>query len=127
MVEKVENPPSVPDFITSPELEQGIINGRITTFTITGEYLTFYLQAASTTNYEVRVIAEPGQYYITEQIKPVNRRLNTNGQENKTPTITAVKSQDPVREGHVGISLKRPEGVTNDMAFHIARQKIQPA
>lgn len=122
----VENLSPAPDFITSPELEEGIKNGSITTFTITKEYLRYYIRAANTTNFEVTVIAEPGQYYITEQIKPVNRRLKTNGQNN-TPTITAVKSQGPVRKGSVGISLKRPKGVTNDMAFHIARQKIQPA
>lgn len=125
MVENAETQSSVLDFITNPELEKGIINGSITTFTITKEYLSYYLQAASKTNFEVKVIAEPGQYYITEQIKPVNRRLNTNGQNN-TPTITAEKSKLPVKTGYVGISLKRPVGVTNDIAFHMARQKIQP-
>lgn len=121
----VEDSSSAPDIITNPELEEGIKNGSITTFTITKENLSYYIEAANKTNFEVRVIAKPGQYYITEEIKPVNRRLRINGQNN-TPTITAVKSQDPVRENSVGISLKRPEGVTNDMAFHIARQKIQP-
>ena len=123
MVEKLS---SAPDFITSPELEQGIKNGSITTFTITKENLPYYQKAASTTNYEVVVIAQPGQYYITEEIKPVNRRLKTN-EQNKTSAITAVKSPLPVREGSVGISLKRPEGVTNDTAFNLARQRIQPA
>lgn len=122
----VESLSPTPDFITNQELEEGIINGRITTFTITEEYLPYYQEAASKTDFEVRVIAQPGQYYITEEIKPVNRRLRTNGQSN-TPTIAAVKSQDPVKEGSVGISLKRPPGVTDDTAFHIARQKIQPA
>ena len=121
----VEDLSSAPDFITSPELEEGIINGRITTFTITEGYLCYYLDAANTTNFEVTVIAKPGQYYITEEIKPVNRK-NTNRQDKKTPTITAVKSQQPVRNGSLGISLKRPEGVKHDSAFHLARQKIQP-
>lgn len=52
--------------------------------------------------------------------------LRTNGQNN-TPTITAVKSKFQVKAGYVGISLKRPDGATNDIAFHFARQKIQPA
>ena len=123
----VESLSSEPDFITSPELEEGIKNGSITTFIITKESLTYYQQAASKTNFEVTVIAEPGQYYITGQITPVRRGLKTNGQENKTPTITAIKSQLPVKKDYVGISLKRAEGVTNDMAFHTVRQRIQPA
>lgn len=126
MVEKVENLSPTPDFITSQQLEEGIINGRITTFTITKEVLPYYQQAASKTNYEVAVIAKPGQHYITEEIKPVKRSLNTSGQNN-TPTITAVKSKFPVKAGYLSIYLKRPEGVTNDMAFHTERQKIQPA
>jgi len=121
----VEKPSFEPDFITSPELEEGIINGRIATFTITEEFLPYYEKAASMTNFEVRVIAKPGEHYITEKIKPINRRLRTNGQ-NETPTITSVKSQRPVRPGSVAISLKKPEGVTNDIAFHTARQRIQP-
>ena len=76
------------------------------------------------TNFEVAVIAKPGQYYTTKQSNPVRRRRRTNGQ-NETPTITAVKSQFPVSKGYVGISLKRPEGVTNDMAFNLARQQIE--
>lgn len=123
----VENPSSEPYFITNPELEEGIENGSITTFTIWEQTLLFYLKAATKSGFEVEVIANPGQYYITEQISAVRRRSNTNGQENKPPTITAVKSQSPVKESYVAISLKRPPGVTNDMAFHIARQKIQPA
>mgnify|MGYP001611201589 FL=1 len=122
----VENPASAPDFITSPELEEGIINGSITTFTITQESLPYYQKAADKTGFKVEVIAKSGQYYITEEIKPVNLRLRRDGQ-NITPTITAVKSKQPVREMSVGISLKRPEGVTNDIAFHAFRQKIQPA
>ena len=121
----VENPSSVPDVITSRELEEGIRNGRITTFTITEELLPYYQEAARKTNFEVAVIAKPGQYYITDQVDRVKRRPKTNVQENKTPTITAVKSQFPVKEGYVGISLKRPEGVTNDMAFNLARQQIE--
>jgi len=123
----VENPSSEPDFITSPELEEGIMNGSITTFTIAEENLPYYKKAASTTNFKVTEIAKPGQYYITDETNPVRRRLNTNGQENKTPTITAVKSLLPVRQGSLGISLKRPPGVTNDMAFNAERQRIQPA
>lgn len=118
----VENPSPLPDFITNKELEEEIANGSITTFTITEESLPYYQQAARETNFEVVVIANPGQHYITEEIKPVRRR-----QQNTAPTITAVKSKLPVREGYVGISLKRPGGVTNDIAFHMARQKIQPA
>lgn len=121
----VENPSSVPDVITSPELEEGIRNGRITTFTITEGNLPYYLEAASVKNFKVAVIAKPGQYYITDQVNRVKRRPKTNVQENKTPTITAVKSQFPVEEGSVGISLERPEGVTNDMAFNLARQQIE--
>jgi len=122
----VESLSPAPDFITSPKLEEDILNGRTTTFTITEEFLPYYLKAARMTNFEVRVIAKPSQYYITEEVKPINRRQATKGQ-NKTPTITAAKSQDPVREGSIGISLKRPEGITNDIAFNLARQKIQPA
>lgn len=121
----IENPSSAPDFITTPELEEGIKNASITTFTITQEVLPFYQQAAENTGFEVTVIAQPGQHYITDKSKPVRRRLGTDRQENKTPTITAEKSQAPVKEGYVAISLKRPEGVTNNMAFHLARQKIQ--
>ena len=126
MVEKVESPSSAPDFITSAELEEGIINGSITTFTITQEYLPYYQKAADKTGFKVELIADSGQYYITEEIKPVNLRLRRN-EQNITPIITAVKSKQPVREGSVGISLKRPEGVTNDTAFNFERQKIQPA
>ena len=121
----VENPASAPDFVTNPELEEGIINGSITTFTITQESLPYYQKAADKIGFKVEVIAKSGQYYITEEIKPVNLRLRRNGQ-NITPIITVVKSKQPVRERSVGISLKRPEGVTNDMAFHAFRQKIQP-
>jgi len=123
----VESLSPAPDFITSPELKEDILNGRTTTFTITRENLPYYQKAASMTNFEVTVIAEPGQYYITDQVNPVRRSLNSNGQENKTPTITAVKSQSPVKKGYAGISLKRPPGVTNDMAFNAERQRIQPA
>ena len=122
----VENPSSVPDFITTPELEEGIINGSITTFTITQEYLPYYQKAADKTGFKVEVIAESGQHYITEEIEAVKRRLKTSGQSN-TPTINAVKSKFPVKADYVGISLKRPEGVTNDTAFNFERQKIQPA
>ena len=122
----VENLSPAADVITSPELEEGIINGRITTFTITEKFLPYYLEAAGMTNFEVIVIAQPGQHYITEAVKPINRRQATKG-HNKTSAITAVKSQLPVREGFVGISLKRPESVTNDTAFNFARQRIQPA
>ena len=122
----VEKPTSEPDFITSPELKEGIINGRITTFTIMEGNLLYYLEAASETGFEVKVIAKPGESYITEQIKPIGRRRRTNGQ-NETPTITAVKSQFPVKDDQIAISLKRPEGVSNDTAFHTARQRKQPA
>ena len=122
----VENPASAPDFITSPELEEGIKNGSITTFTITQEYLPYYQEAADKTGFKVEVIAKSGQYYITEEIKLGKRRPNNNGQNN-TPTITTGKSKFPVREKYLAISLKRPEGVTNDIAFHAFRQKIQPA
>lgn len=124
MVEKVETLSPAPDFITNQELEEGIVNGRITTFTITEDVLPYYQRAANKTNFEVEVIALPGQHYITGYVKPVRRRPNTIGQENKSPTT---KSQDPVKEGSVAISLKRPKGVTNDIAFHAERQKIQPA
>ncbi len=122
----VESRSPAPDFITSPELEKGIKDGSITTFTITKEFLPYYQMAARATKFEVTVIAEPGQHYPTEYTKPVGRRSNTNAQENNTSTITVVKSQDPVKKGYVGISLKRPEGVTNDTAFNTERQKKQP-
>ena len=78
----VENPASAPDFVTSPELKEGI--------------------------------------------KPIHSKLRANRQ-NFNPTINAVKPKLPVREGSLAISLKRPEGVTNDTAFNFERQKIQPA
>ena len=121
----VEDLSSAPDFITNPELEEGIRNGSITTSTILEESLPYYQKAASETNFEVEVIAKPGQNYITEEIKLGKRRPNINGQNN-TPTITTGKSKFPVREKYLAISLKRPEGVTNDIAFHAFRQKIQP-
>lgn len=128
-----ENPPFAPDVITNPELEEGIKNGRISTFTIDERNLTFYQEAAIKTGFEVEIIAKPGQHYITKQItsptgrsNAIRRRPSAIGKENKTSTITPVKSQLPVRESYVAISLKRPEGAINDMAFHIARQKIQP-
>ena len=116
----VENPSSAPDFVTSPKLEEGIKNGRITTFTITQQYLPYYQKAASKTNFEVAVIAKPGQHYITSKIDSVGRFRF------KTPTLIVGKSQDPVREGSVAISLKRPEGVKYDTAFNAERQRIQP-
>jgi len=114
----VESLSSAPDFITSPELEEDILNGRTTTFTIWEESLPDYLEAADMTDFEVTRIAEPGQYYITDQVNPVRRKLKADGQENKTPIITAGKSQDPIRKGDVGISLKRPPGVTDDTDFY---------
>ncbi|OGH19913.1 MAG: hypothetical protein A3D74_03845 [Candidatus Levybacteria bacterium RIFCSPHIGHO2_02_FULL_37_13] len=129
MVEKAETPSSAPDFVTSPELEEEIVKGRTTTFTITREFLTYYEQAAinlektSKIKFEVKVIAGPDEHYVTEYIKPVHPRLRANGQN---PTITAVKSKLAVKPGSVAIALKKPEGVTNDMAFNAERQKIQP-
>lgn len=120
----VEALPAPVDYVTNPELEEGIKNGSVTTFAIEKRNLTFYQQAAIMSGFEVREIAKPGQHYVTEQISLAKRRLN--GQENKPPKITAIKSQFQVGEGYVAISLKRPPNVTNDTAFHIARQKIQP-
>ena len=122
----VESLSPVPDFVTSPELEEGIKNGSITTFTILEESLPIYEEAASTKKFKVTVIAKAGEHYLTGKAI-LSRRRDANGQVNITSTITAEKSQGPVREGSVAISLKRPEGVTNDIAFHTARQRIQPA
>jgi len=78
----VENPSSVPDVVTNPELEEGIKNGSITTFTITKELLPYYQEAASKTNFEVAEIAEPGQYYITDKItNPPRGHGNRNTQK----------------------------------------------
>jgi hypothetical protein len=124
----VEKPSFEPDFITSPELEEGIINGRITTFTITKESLSHYQEAAEKTNFEVAEIAKPGQHYITHKItNPPRGHKNINRQENKTPIITAVISKFPVKEGYVGIFLKRPPGAKDDTPFHTVRQGIQPS
>lgn len=129
MVENISKPV---DYVTTPELEEGIKNGSLTTFTIEKRNLPFYQSAAIKTGFEVEKIAEPGQHYITEQTTaPIGHstarrsKQNTNP-ENKTPIITAVRSQSPVRESYVAISLKRPKDVKYDTAFHIARQKIQP-
>jgi len=121
----VEKPSSTPDFITSPELEEGIKNGRITTFTITKESLSCYQEAATKTNFEVAEIAKPGQYYITDKITNPPRGHRNRNTQKKTPTFTAVKSEFPVKDGQIAISLKRPEGVENDTAFNLARQQIE--
>ena len=119
----VEKASPTPDFVTSKELEAGITNGRITTFTITKENLPDYLKAAGETDFKVEVIAQEDQYYVTEKISsPPKRTSSTNGQENKAPTITAVKSKSPVKAGYVGISLERPKDVTTDTAFNLKRQ-----
>lgn len=60
----VESLSPAPDFITSQELEKGIINGSITTFTIWEPTLRFYKKAAIMSGFEVKVVAEPGQYSI---------------------------------------------------------------
>lgn len=130
MVERA-NPEA--EFITNLDLEEKIKNGRITTFTVTRENLPDYLNAApdylfnvanDDTEFRVDVIAWPDEYYVTEQIKPVNLKRRKIGQ-NDPPIINCVKSKSPVREGSVAISLKRPEGVTDDIAFNRARQQVE--
>lgn len=128
MVEKAETSSSEPDFVTNPELEDGIVKNSITTFTILKESLPIYLQAAinlqkhENLNFEVTVIAQPDEYYLTNKTI-LSRHRNANGQVIKTQTITAVKSQDPVKKGYVAISLKKPDGVKFDTAFNLARQQ----
>lgn len=121
----VEYLPEPPDIVTSPELKEGIISGRITTLTIEKRHLSSYQKAADMSGYEVRVIAGHGQRYITQENRPPpRRRPSTSGQDNKAPTINPVPSS-PVKEFYVAIALKRPEGVTNDAPFHTIRQRIQ--
>lgn len=119
----VENLSPEPDVITNPELEEGIKNDSITTFTITKESLPDYEEAAGTKEckgFEVQVIAEQDQCYPTTEPP---RRLKM-GNKTKIPTIIVVSSE-PVKPGYVAISLKKPEGVPYDTAFNLARQQIE--
>jgi len=107
---------------TTEELAEDLINSRADTGTVIEGDLGRYLRAGRLSGYQVWVIAEVGDKYLTGVGFSVESIVGENVVKKNTSQLLIIS--DEVPKGSLGIAIKRPDGSEDFEPFREALKTI---